>query len=413
MKTFIGFILILFATISCQPTEELIENENLPANNNNPIVLPDVQTLRINTVNGRNITSRDNYIDGQIEELDINGNIVSTRTIEIRGRGNSSWQFPKKSYQIKFDNKRSLLGMAKDERWLLIANYSDKSMMRNEIGYELSRMSNLEFTTDSRYVDLVLNNQLVGTYLLTQKIEVTNNRLPLSEDGYILEIDQLSRLNVDDVYFNSGNYLYNIKFPEVVQNDNRYNYIQNYMNNFEAALNSANFTDPNLGYRRYLDVDSMVDWYIIKEISKTNDAAFWTSVYLNLEPEEKLKMGPVWDFDISFGNINYRNNETTDGFYLKNRGWFNRLFQDPYFVDKVQQRFSFYYNNMDLIYDYIDAHRINLDASQTANFQVWPILGSYVWPNYVWFNTYDEEVDYLEQWIRLRMDWLNAEIPNL
>ncbi len=405
MKKSLSILILLLTFFSCSKDETIIEIKE--------VVLPELSIISINTVNFAPIVSKDDYIDGTFEISGENEDENLVTNLRIRGRGNTTWSFPKKPYQIKFDNKENILGMPKDKKWILLANYSDKTMLRNELAFVLSRFSNLDWTPESRFVELFINNEYLGVYQIVQKVEESSNRVNIGDDGYLLEVDQLSRLDPDDVFFETNNYLFNIKDPNLDFGDNQYNIIKNYIEITENTLLGNNFTNPIEGYSKYIDVDSFVDWYLINEITKNNDAIFFSSVYMNYTPGGKLKMGPVWDYDISSGNINYNGNETTDGFWIKNATWYSRLFEDPNFVTKVKSRFNFFYNNRDLFQEHINSNSLYLNQSQERNFYKWPILGTYIWPNNVYFSTYDEEVIYLKEWLDERLEWLNDNLNEL
>mgnify|MGYP001626789205 FL=1 len=405
MKKSLSILILLLTFFSCSKDETIIEIKE--------VVLPELSIISINTVNFAPIVSKDDYIDGTFEISGENEDENLVTNLRIRGRGNTTWSFPKKPYQIKFDNKENVLGMPKDKKWILLANYSDKTMLRNELAFVLSRFSNLDWTPESRFVELFINNEYLGVYQVVQKVEESSNRVNIGDDGYLLEVDQLSRLDPDDVFFETNNYLFNIKDPNLDFGDNQYNIIKNYIEITENTLLGNNFTNPIEGYSKYIDVDSFVDWYLINEITKNNDAIFFSSVYMNYTPGGKLKMGPVWDYDISLGNINYNGNETTDGFWIKNATWYSRLFEDPNFVTKVKSRFNFFYNNRDLFQEHINSNSLYLNQSQERNFYKWPILGTYIWPNNVYFSTYDEEVIYLKEWLDERLEWLNDNLNEL
>ena len=359
------------------------------------------------------IISKDEYVNGTFEISSENEEENLVANLRIRGRGNSTWSFPKKPYQIKFDTKENILGMSKDKKWILLANYSDKTMLRNELAFDLSRFSDLDWTPESRFVELLINNEYLGVYQIVQKVEESPNRVNIGDDGYLLEVDQLSRLGPDDIIFSTNNYFFNILEPNVDFEDNKYNIIKNYIELTEKTLMGNNFTDTIEGYSKYIDVDSFVEWYLINEITKNNDAIFHTSVFMNYVPGDKLKMGPVWDYDISLGNINYNGNETTDGFWIKNATWYSRLFEDPKFVTKVKSRFKYFYNNRGFLLGHINLNSLYLNQSQERNFYKWPILGTYIWPNNVYFSTYDEEVIYLKEWLNERLDWLYQNLEEL
>ena len=144
----------------------------------------------------------------------------------------------------------------------------------------------------------------------------------IGEDGYLLEVDQLIRLDQDDVYFETANYLFNIKEPNVQWGDSNYELIKDYLELAEKVLFGNNFRDKVEGYQKYIDVDSFIEWYLINEITKNNDAIFYSSVYLSYIPGGKLKIGPVWDYDLSLGNINYNGCDRTDGYWIRNTKWF-------------------------------------------------------------------------------------------
>ena len=215
------------------------------------------------------------------------------------------------------------------------------------------------------------------------------------------------------------NLLFVVKDPDLESGSSELEKIKSYVIQTENVLYGDEFDDPNTGYSKYIDIDSFVDWYLINEISKNNDAIFFSSVYMNYVQGGKLKMGPIWDFDIAFGNINYNNNEKIDGFYVKNAPWIERLFQDKFFVEKVKSRYNYFYSNKNTIIDKSNYYSEQLTQARFNNENIWNVLGKYVWPNNVTFNSswssspFKEEQKYLDSWISDRMDWLNVEIKKL
>ena len=226
MKKSLLILILLLTFFSCSKDETIIEIKE--------VVLPELSIISINTVNLAPIVSKDDYINGTFEISGENEDLVTN--LRIRGRGNTTWSFPKKPYQIKFDNKENVLGMPKDKKWILLANYSDKTMLRNELAFVLSRFSNLDWTPESRFVELFINNEYLGVYQIVQKVEESSNRVNIGDDGYLLEVDQLSRLDPDDVFFETNNYLFNIKDPNLDFGDNQYNIIKNYIELTENTL---------------------------------------------------------------------------------------------------------------------------------------------------------------------------------
>ena len=274
-------------------------------------------------------------------------------------------------------------------------------------------LSNLDWTPESHFAEVFINDQYNGTYNITQKVEASDHRVALGSNGYLMEIDQLERMKSDDVYFYTEKFLINIKEPEVDWDGEEYNYAKNLLNEFETALFSVNFKDPQLGYQKYIDVESFIDWYLISEITKNQDSKSWSSIFLNVIPGEKIKMGPLWDFDLAFGNVNYSECEFPEGFWVKDNPWYQQLFKDPYFVALVKERFQYFKQHQLLILEKIDGYATYLSKSQFENDLRWDTIGNPVWPNPVVFPTYEQEVAHLKSWYSQRMNWLDAAINQL
>lgn len=357
------------------------------------------------------IDSKEAYVKGNVKIVGGKDFDDLEAEMKIRGRGNSTWStHPKKPYQMKLSEKSELLGLPADKKWIFLAEFSDKTMMRNRVAFELGYLSDLDWTPRSVFAELIINGEYNGTYHITQKVEESKNRVNIGDDGYLLEIDQLNRLDSDDIYFETSQFLFNIKEPKVEKNDDAYNYISSYITDFETALYGDDFKDTDLGYAKYIDVESFIDWYLINEISKNTDAKSFSSIYLNMKLDGKLKMGPIWDFDLAFGNVDYNATEHAEGFWIKNNPWFNRLFEDQNFADKVKERFAYFRGNEAYIMRTIDEYALKLGRAQLENDKVWQTMGIYVWPNPVWFDTYEEEVNYLKDWLSDRMDWLDVNL---
>ena len=377
--------------------------------------------ILIKTENNLDVSSKDEYIKGELTFIGRNyENTNYTKEIKIRGRGHLTWSQPKKPYQIKFKKKTPLLDMRDDKKWIFLANYIDKTMSRTSIAFEMGHMSNLNWTPNSDFSEIFLNNEYIGTYQISEKIEVDTHRLNIGENGFLLELDHISRIKNDDVYFKTkylGNEIegmFKIKSPEISNGSNEYNYIKNYILDFENILYSDDFNDPVNGYKKFIDVDSFVDWFLINEISRNHDAGhFFSSIYMNLIPGEKLRIGPIWDFDVAFGNQNSEN-YSTSGFHVKNAPWIKLMFRDRFFIERVKDRMKFFYGNKDRILSYSNNLSKKLHKSRIENNKIWQTLGVYIYPNYVYnFSSFQEEHDWLNNWIIKRLDWLNEEINKL
>ena len=205
-------------------------------------------------------------------------------------------------------------------------------------------------------------------------------------------------------------------------------YIADYINNFEDALASDDFTDPNTGYAAYIDVDSFIDFFLLTELSNNVDG-YRLSTYLNKDKNEKLKMGPIWDFNLAFGNADYCSGGATNVWAYKFNErcsndiwlvpfWWDRLLQDPAFVARLQDRWNSLRGSSfsdTAISEQLNGYVQSLEdaAVLDSNFQKWPVLGTYIWPNNFVGSSYSDEVDYLQTWLADRLSWLDNEIDGL
>jgi beta-glucanase (GH16 family) len=364
---------------------------------------------------------------------------LDSLVMEIRGRGNSTWYFhPKKPYQMKLAEKAKFLDMPNDKKWLFLAEYSDKTMLRNTMALEMGYGSSLDWTPEGEFAEVYINGEYNGTYNITQKVEEKSNRVDIGDNGYLMEIDQPERLDADDHYVSSGSFpVIAFKAPDIndiieesgleAANETK-NRISTFVNDFESALYGSNFGDPTSGYAKYIDVESFIDWFLINEITKNVDARNFSSIYFNVVLDEnnegKIKMGPLWDFDLSFGNNNYSDSEFPERWWIKENAWIARLMQDPAFEKQVKIKFhDHYYAKKDSILNLITTYAEALKPSAVQNDQRWsPYLGTQAWPNayqgdIATGNTglagYNDAVGYMKQWYSTRMEWLKDNLPSV
>lgn len=368
--------------------------------------------MTINTVNGIAVNSKDKYRDATIKIVEdittrASGDVFET-TVKIKGRGNTTWFQPKKPYKLKFNEKVSLFGEAKDKEWVLLANYWDPSLIRNDIAMFMGKKSLIPYTSSSHYAEVILNGVYIGTYEVMEQNKISENRVNVTDNGFLLEVD--AKAEASDVTFRVGSIPQpiNIKDPDVPANSEAYNYIVNFMQTVENTLYGANWLDPENGWQKYMDMDSFVDWYLINEISRNNDAVFFTSCFMHHAPGEKLFMGPLWDYDLAFGNYS-GTNSNPEGFYIKdNIGWYIRLFSDPEFVKRVKERYEYFYSIKDEILNHINASAKYLELSAVENHNKWGVLYTVPQFGYSAFGAYYNEVSYLRQWLIDRMEWLKT-----
>lgn len=370
--------------------------------------------IKITTENGIEITSKDEYVSGMATIYGGESYDNITGDMKIRGRGHSTWGIhPKKPFQMRFDEKTEVLGMPKEKKWILLAEHSDKTLLRNTLAFEMGKLSDLDWTPNTVFAEVFINDEYNGTYNISEKVEKSSNRVQLGDNGYLLEIDTPDHLDPDDVFFNSTRFTIQVKEPEITSGGEDYNFIRDYIIEFENVLYSSLFKDPVVGYRKYIDVNSFIDWYLINEIAKNVDSKDYSSMYFTYIPGEKIKMGPLWDFDLGFGNVDYADSQYPEGFWVKDHAWFNRLMKDPYFANKVKERYTYFYGLESYFLQFIDEKADYLHWSVIENDKKWELFGNYVWPIPVINSTYQEDIYYLKDWLVKRLRWLDEAYDDL
>jgi hypothetical protein len=323
----------------------------------------------IDTDGGKAITSKEDYVGAKIF---IKGTEtlpgLAERNCSIRGRGNTTWSWPKKPYLVKLEEKASIFGFPKHKRWVLLANFMDRTMMRNMVAMKVSSMTRLAWTPRCQSVELVLNGKHVGNYLLIEQVRVDGDRIDIEEKGgYLFELD----FHWDnEVQWKDHNIPFAVKHPdpEVITQEQK-TYAKNYIATVSNALYGSNFKDPAEGYAKYLDVDSFIDYWIVFEVMTNHELGNPGSVFFYKDKDGKLTAGPCWDFD--WGVLTF---DTTGGDYrLINRHaiWYDRLFQDPAFLEAVRARLRELLPQLQTIPAYIDELEGQLTESAELNFKMW------------------------------------------
>ncbi|QCX00993.1 hypothetical protein FGM00_13050 [Aggregatimonas sangjinii] len=407
------------------------------------VLLP-LPIVSINT-NGVQIVDEPK-IDGNISIV-VDEKIMLEGNIAIELRGSSSQDFPKKSYLFETrdasnqDLDVSFLDFPEEEDWILYGPYIDKTLLRNHLIYNLARDMGV-YASRSRLVELNMNGSYAGLYVLMEKLKRDKNRIDISKlnpdeimgddltGGYIIKIDKsLEGYTVSNSFESNASisgdktkFLYEYPDPEDIVQEQR-DYIKNYFLEFERVLASENFTDLEVGYEAYIDTDSFIDFFLLNEFSGNTDA-FRISTFLHKDKGGKLTAGPIWDFNLSFGNGNsfdkwcYKFNEQNASATLKVPFWWKRLLQDPRYVSKLKNRWGILRSNLlsfSQLENRIDSYIEQMRSGKTIdkNFERWPILDVVVWPGLQPRTTYNEEIIHMINWIDQRLLWMDGEINSL
>jgi hypothetical protein len=367
--------------------------------------------------------------------------------INIERRGSSSQGFPKKQYALETQDEVgnsldvSLLGMPVENDWILHAPYSDKTLMRNYLTYNWWRDMGW-YTTRTKFCEVILNGDYQGVYVLMEQIKWDNGRVDIekvdSDDnagdsvtgGYIIKVDKTtgsgqfdwtSHIDMFQGEPKVTDYQYDYPNRDNITQEQE-DYIQGFIYDWEQSLIDPTFDEPENGYRKYVDVNSFIDFFIIQELTKNVDG-YRLSTYLNKQRDSrggKLQAGPAWDFNITLGNADYCDGGETDNWALDFPCdlsvipfWWHRMNQDPVYWNQVQCRWSELRSGLlswSTISNQIDANVNLLDEATTRNFERWNILNTHVWPNNFIGGSYTSEIFYLKQWLLNRITWLDANV---
>ncbi len=333
---------------------------------------------------------------------------------QLKGRGNSTWGYPKKPYAVKLDKKSEVLGMPKHKRWCLLANWMDRTNIRNEIALEIGRrMSGLAWSPRGKFVDLVFNGKFAGNYYVCEQIKIDPNRVNIDEmsesdvsgdnltGGYLLELDS---------YFDEVNKFrtdildlpVNFKDPdEDVLQPAQFEYVRNYFNDVESKL------DKHSAYSEIealLDIDSFIDWWLLQELTVNTEPWHPKSSYMYKARNGKLFAGPIWDYDWD----TFR--EDCESWQLRKSIWYGYLFTYPEFVDRVKERWAIHKTNLSSIPYYIDEVASYVSESAIYDGDLWPITQSI---------NGDEKLSFYESIAKMRknyikqFNWMDENIDKL
>ena len=435
-----------------------------------------LSAVYFNTNEGQAVDTRTRYFEGEFEMTAGSpgcGVVPKMKFSTMKGRGNYSWSFKRKSYTLKLGDSTDLCGMGKSKKYALVSQDYDKSFMRNALAQYIGKeFKNMAWTPDSKPVDFYLNGKYLGNYMLVERVAIAADRInipelkggekckgattpdnqttdpdhpnnidPCKTGGYVLEWD--FRKGGDfNAYLGPDSGYVGVKDPEHDVDregvrttkgisSQQKTYIDNYLNDVDDVLRGSNFRDNDNGWKKYIDKDSAVDYYIAMEYMKPVDGNMWASVYMYKQQDSaagagdgKLYFGPMWDFDLAAGSATRAGNVVSpSGFYLRNfinhsaqqdttngKTWFNRLNEDPEFRNAVAARWDAIEANLKPG-AFIDGLKATIKDSAETSFKLAPngASHSYRISQYqVIKSNFDADVAYLRKWANDRKTWLNG-----
>ncbi|MBO7610172.1 MAG: CotH kinase family protein [Muribaculaceae bacterium] len=440
------------------------DNENVTLTQTNlPIVFINVYGNTIDRY--ERITARMKIIDNGPGNLNYGDTVAHpNQTVDYEGyvglryRGNSSFSASdKKPYSFRTLNntienggekvKVKIMGMPKDNNWAMLAPYSDKSMMRDVLAFELSRPW-MDYAPRAKFCEMILDGIYYGVYVMTEVVSKGKHRLNLEDPGnegdaltggYIVEVDRTDEVTYTSQYhpvsaqgwaYNNRYINFQYKFPEYDEmTTEQVNYINGRIHQMEAALYSANFKDPETGYRQYLDPLSFVDYQLAQELGHNVDGyRLSAKMFKRNDSLDPLFKMVLWDMNLAYGNSDYYNGWYTNTWVYQNNAtlnnagdtqlvpfWWYKLNKDEYYVDMLKNRWAQYRRSnfrTDRIMATIDsmATVLTVQGAEQRNSRAWPRWGQYVWPNQYISQNFTDEINHLKEWISQRLEWMDEQL---
>ena len=407
----------------------------LVAKDGEHVRLTNLPHVYINTFTGNSITSKTEYVFARMWYVDERDSVAFYDSLEIRGRGNSTWSMQKKPYKLKFHEKVKLLGKGRPntKKWTLLANHGDKTLIRNALTSKVGERLGMKFNPAAKFVDFTLNGDYVGNYQISDNIDVRPHRVdieeqdvPLTEEsnltgGYLLEADGFADFqNGRTGFYTPRNAPIRIHYPDEDDIDNRqYRYIREAVNDLENRLFSSKFSDSIEGYRPRVDSTTLANWYVATETSGNPDG-FYSTYFYKERDDDRFYWGPLWDYDIAYGNDNRIGDTSLQ--LMKDvgfgsaviRSWAIRLWEDPWFARLINRRYREAVADglQDYMLQQIDSLVTLLQQSQQLNYERWGINVRTLRER-VLYSTYDQYVSDLRTYVNRHIPYLQEAFAKL
>lgn len=330
--------------------------------------------------------------------------------LTVRGRGNSSFKMPKYGMKLEFSDKVSLFGMPKNKDWALIANFGDKSHLRNYMMTRLSEWLGAKYTPKMQFVELYLNRNYMGLYLFAETVKVAKNRVNIDENDTTFLVEKEDSKKFDPPYILSDNeYYYHIKSPKNPSPETE-DLLLDHLNDFEKYMKES-FHEKSRDIQNWLDIDDYVLYYWVQEFSKNEDGCYARSVYFTWKKGESIHFGPLWDFDLAFGNASREPNKNPEDWYI-------RRYRLNYYImriPEVDNAATIYWNEhrkkfKELI-DSIPIYRSIIEDAVKNEYRRWPVIeNTENWALKDPYDSYDEAVETMTEWMKKRYQWIDEQI---
>ena len=369
-----------------------------------------VPRLVIETENFKDIRDRETKVPARLQIYGEDSPSSEILELTVRGRGNSTFHAPKYGIKLEFFKKTSLLGMPKDKDWALRSNYGDKTLLRDFMMNRLANRLGVSYVPRMRYVELYLNREYKGLYLLTETVKSSKNRVPLSKSDSSFLFEKEDSKKIDDPYFETrdGN-LIHIQEPKQIS-EKSLQMAKDHLDDFEVYLHRQNFWGVD-SLPNWLDIRDFLEYYWVQEFAKNEDGKFTRSVFFYWEKGGAIHFGPLWDFDLGFGNESREKFAMPENWFIRNYRWNRYILMDARMQEMAKEYWTVHRETFHELIDSIPLYKSQIEKAAKNDIKRWPILdNTFLWALRHSYDSYDEAVDSMSVWMEKRFQWIEDNL---
>lgn len=330
--------------------------------------------------------------------------------LTVRGRGNSSIHMPKYGMKLEFDEKTSLFGMPANKDWAVIANFGDKTHLRNYMMFKLSEWLGARYTPKATFVELFLNRKYMGLYLFAETVKASKNRVPIAktDSSFLLEKETEKKLDPPYITTGMGNQIH-IKYPKNPSEESL-QMIQEHLDAFENFL-AMGGRKSETTVEDWVDLDDYLLYYWVQEFAKNEDGNFARSIFFSWEKGDVIHFGPLWDFDLGFGNASRDECQKWVNWYIRNNKWNWYLFRDSTVKEGAKKYWREHREVFRSLVDSVPGYVEMISKAIDNEYRRWPVLqNTENWALKDPYDTYDEALDAMTDWINRRFEWIETNL---
>ena len=414
IRSLLKYFIAIFLTCGicgCYWAETEDNPENLPLNDS-MYPYAGVPRVVIETENFAGVRDRETEIPSKFQIYGEKAPESEVLDLTVRGRGNSSFKMPKYGMKLEFTDKVSLFGMPKNRDWALVANFGDKTHLRNYMMSRLSEWLGAKYTPRMQFVEVYLNRNYMGLYLLTETVKVGKNRVNIDENDTTFLIEKEDSKKFDPPYVLTDNlYYYHIKSPKNPSAETE-DLLLDHLNAFESFM-MEQYRHKSTEILDWLDIDDYLLFYWVQEYSKNEDGNYARSVFMTWKKGEPIHFGPLWDFDLAFGNASRERNQSPEDWYIRNYRLNYYIMRNSIVKEAAIDYWNYHRETFRALIDSIPVYRAIIEKAIDNEYRRWPVIGNTEnWALKDPYDSYDEAVEVMTDWMKKRFKWIDENIKN-